>query len=90
MTCRIVSASCLVNLRWRQKILSVGRREYDWLDAFLAAMLCDEWRQFERHLFEGLACLAAAAGHQGTWPDDRQIENAANGFRYERDLITSD
>src|SRR5262245_26079848 len=85
----LMSASCLLNPRWRQKVLSVGPREYLWLDVFLAAMLRGEWRQFARQLVEGLACQAAA-DRQGAWPDDRQIEDAANTFRYERDLITSD
>src|SRR5262245_41481004 len=82
-------ASCLLNPRWRQKVLSVGPREYLWLDVFLAAMLRGEWRQFARQLVEGLACLAAA-DRQGAWPDDGEIEDAANTFRYERDLVTSD
>ncbi len=89
MRCGIMPISCLLNSRWRQKVFSVGPREYVWLDVFLAAMLRDEWRQFERQLGEGLACLAAA-DDQAAWPDDRHIEEAANTFRYERDLITSD
>jgi hypothetical protein len=88
---RILSSSCLPSPRWRQKVLSVGRREYVWLDVFLAAMLRGEWRQFERRLVEGLACFAAAGADPGvSWPADRQIEEAANAFRYERDLIASD
>ena len=90
MRCGIMPTSCLLNSRWRQKVFSVGPREYVWLDVFLAAMLRGEWRQFERQLVEGLACLAAAADPRAAWPDDRQIEDAANTFRYERDLITSD
>jgi hypothetical protein len=90
MRCGIMPTSCLVNSRWRRKVFSVGPREYVWLDVFLAAMLRGEWRQFERQLGEGLACLAAAADPLAAWPDDRQIEEAANTFRYERDLITSD
>jgi hypothetical protein len=69
----------------------VGSREYVWLDVFLAAMLRGEWGEFERRLVEGLACAAAAgAGRRSNWPDDHQIEEAANAFRYERDLIASD
>jgi hypothetical protein len=71
-------------------VFSVGPREYVWLDVFLAAMLRGEWRQFERQLAEGLACLAAAADRQAEWPEEREIEEAANTFRYERDLITAD
>ena len=82
--------ACLLNSRWRQTVFSVGRREYVWLDVFLAAMLRGEWSQFEQQLGEGLACLAACADDPAAWPDDRQIEEAANAFRYERDLITSD
>jgi hypothetical protein len=90
MRCGIMPTSCLLNSRWRQKVFAVGPREYVWLDVFLAAMLRGEWRQFEQQLGEGLACLAADADAQAAWPDDRQIEEAANTFRYERDLITSD
>lgn len=54
-------------------------------------MLRGEWREFERRLVEGLACAAAdGAGTRSIWPDDRQIEEAANAFRYERGLIASD
>ena len=91
MSCRIASSSCLLNSRWRQKVFSVGPREYAWLDVFLAAMLRGEWRLFERRFAEGLACMAAvAADPQAAWPDDRQIEEAAHTFRYERDLVASD
>ncbi len=82
--------SCLLNSRWRQNVFFVGRREYVWLDVFLAAMLRGEWHHFEQQLAGGLACLAACADDRAEWPDDRQIEAAANTFRYERDLITSD
>lgn len=68
----------------------MGRREYAWLDVFLAAMLRGEWRAFERQLVEGLACVAAAGADPRVWPDDREIEEAANAFRYERDLVSSD
>jgi hypothetical protein len=71
-------------------VFSVGPRDYVWLDVFLAAMLRGEWRQFERELGEGLDCLAAAADPPAAWPDDREIEEVANVFRYERDLISSD
>lgn len=69
----------------------MGPREYVWLDVVLAAMLRGEWRPFERQLADGLACLAAAGDDpRVTWPDDRAIEEAANAFRYERDLVASD
>lgn len=73
----------------------MGPREYLWLDVVLAAMLRGEWRPFERQLAEGLACVAAAGAGVGddprvTWPDDLAIEEAANAFRYERDLVASD
>jgi hypothetical protein len=84
-----MGASCLLDSRWREKVLSVGPRAYLWLDVFLAAMLRGEWRRFERQLVEGFACLAAA-DRQAAWPDDREIEASANAFRYERNLITSD
>jgi len=80
-----------MNSRWSERVFSVGPREYVWLDVFLAAMLRGEWRMFERRFVEGLSCLAAVdADPQAAWPDDRQIEEAAHTFRYERDLVASD
>jgi hypothetical protein len=70
-------------------VFSVGGRDYEWLDIFLAAMLRGEWRAFERRLVEALACLAEASEEQ-YWPDADRIDAAASAFRYDRDLLTSD
>ena len=52
-------------------------------------MLRGEWRAFEIRLTETLACLAEATAQQ-QWPDTERIEAAANVFRYDRDLLTSE
>ena len=70
-------------------MFSVGGRDYDWLDIFLAAMLRGEWGAFETRLLESVACLAEA-GEEEYWPDADRIDDAANAFRYDRDLLTSD
>jgi hypothetical protein len=70
-------------------VFSVGGRDYEWLDIFLAAMLRGEWRAFETRLVEALACLAEASEEQD-WPDADRIDAAASAFRYDRDLLTSD
>jgi hypothetical protein len=77
-------ASCLLSDRWQQRVFAVGPREYVWHDVFVAAMQRGEWRDFEEAFVEGL--LRARA----SWPDDREIEAAADAFRYEHDLIASD
>jgi hypothetical protein len=70
-------------------VFSVGGRDYEWLDIFLAAMLRGEWRAFETRLVEALACLAEAREEQ-YWPDADRVDAAASAFRYDRDLLTSD
>lgn len=86
----ILPPSCLLSDRWRRKAFSVDHHEYVWLDVFLAAVLRGEWQAFERRLVDGLARFTAASADSRGWPDDRQIEAAANAFRYERNLISSD
>jgi hypothetical protein len=80
---------CLANPRWEQPVFSVAGDDYSWLDVFLAAMLCGEWRAFEIRLVECLACLGEATAEQ-LWPDTDRIEAAATAFRYDRDLLTSE
>jgi hypothetical protein len=76
--------------RWQQKVFAVGPREYRWHDVFVAAMQRGEWREFEQRLVDGLICAGEAADARASWPDDREIEEAADAFRYDHDLIASD
>jgi hypothetical protein len=79
--------ACLLDERWRRPLFSVGSRDYDWLDVFLAAMLRHEWLPFERRLIEGLACLAEAKA-SAVWPSNGRVAEAAARFRYARNLLT--
>lgn len=81
--------SCLDDARWRQVVFSVGVQKYDWRDAFLSAMVRDEWRSFERNLLGGLAC-ALAYGDSDDAPTEERIDEAASTFRYDRNLLTTE
>lgn len=51
-------------------------------------MLEDRWRAFECDLDVGLAC-AAEADATGEWPEEADIEQAAEAFRQDRDLLAA-
>ena len=85
-----VSTACLSSPRWRQKVFTVQSLEYQWIDAFLYAMVRgDDWAAFELQLFQGLACAAEAAESQ-MWADEAKVDEAATAFRYDRDLLTTE
>jgi len=79
--------SCLGDARWREAIFSVGSHEFQWLDAFLGAILRGDWDGFEQELLGGLVC---AADESTEWPPDDEVDRAATAFRYERNLLTTD
>ena len=81
--------SSLDDPRWRQIVFSVGVQKYDWLAIFLSAMVRGEWRSFERNLLSGLACTLAYGDSEDA-PSDDDIDEAANAFRYERNLLTTE
>jgi hypothetical protein len=82
------STSCFLNARWHEPVFSVAGSEYTWVDVFLAAMLRDDWRAFERTVRDGLR-LESEAGEIQSWPDEEQISEAATAFRYEHNLLTA-
>lgn len=84
-----MSTACLSSPRWRQKVFTVQSRDYQWIDAFLYAMVRGDWASFEQRLYEGLACAAEAAEAE-TWAEEARIDEAATAFRYERDLLTTE
>lgn len=91
--CRFVTTmptDFLLHSRWRDVAFVAGDRSYDWVDVFLGAMWRGEWAQFEGELLEGLAYQAAGVGSDGARPNDRDLEDAANAFRYARGLIATD
>lgn len=59
------------------------------LDVLLGAMVRGDWQRFEAHVTAG-AAYAAEAERTGGWPDAHEIEEAATGFRYARDLLTTE
>jgi hypothetical protein len=72
-----------------QAVFSVADRLYSWEDVVLAARLWGEWEAVETRTREGLACLARLRRGRETL-DERDVEAAANAFRYDRDLISGD
>jgi hypothetical protein len=76
--------------RWGAAVFAAGGRTYDWLDVFLAAMWRGEWATFERELHEGLARQAAGGDPPGVAVGEREVQNAADEFRYARGLISGD
>lgn len=83
-------ANFLANPRWRAVVLTAGGQSYDWIDVFVSAMWRGEWKPFEQHLLEGLACAAIGTDPRGVPLHDREIQEAADRFRYEHRLISSD
>ena len=72
---------------WDRYAFSIGDADFSWIDVGLAAMASGEWSAFERRLSEGVAC-AARAEAEDAWPSSNVVEEAANTFRYDRDLIS--
>ena len=72
-----------------QAVFTVADRRYCWEDVVLAARLWGDWEAVEARTRDGLACLARAR-QSGEALDERDVDAAANAFRYERDLISGD
>jgi hypothetical protein len=82
-------STLLVNPRWQQTVFTVQPKDYDWIDVFLYAMVRGDWAAFESRLYEGLVCSAEADESQ-MWADEAKVDEAANAFRYDRDLLTTE
>lgn len=75
---------------YEQVVFAVGESEYTWADVVLAGVLRGEWREVADRALAG-ASLFARAQEAAEFPlSDDDIENAANDFRYERDLVTAE
>jgi hypothetical protein len=75
-------------------IFTVGSAAFRWSDVVFAARRWGTWDELERRTAEGIACLraAAAVGKVGRSPviSERELEGAADEFRYRRDLLAGD
>lgn len=69
-------------------MFSVGGRSYDRGDILVAAVLRGEWTALEQTLRRGLSCVRRA-GDDGHEVPERDLEAAAQEFRYKRNLITA-
>ena len=74
---------------WTRHAFAVGERIYTWRDVAAAAVLRGDWSGLEDRLRRGLA-LVRRAEEQGETIPEEQLEAAAEEFRYERELISSD
>lgn len=72
-----------------QPVFEVDGETFYWEDVILAAMRSGGWAALERAAREGLA--VAARLDRSDEPDpEEEIEEAANQFRYDRDLLRAD
>ncbi len=74
----------------RQEVFEAGRRVFRWEDVVLAAELWGDWKLIEERARENLALLALVDAGSETDVLEDDIDKAAEDFRYERDLITSE
>jgi hypothetical protein len=72
-----------------QVVFSVGSQQYYWDDVILSARQSGGWAELEKQLREGIACLKRLDDTEEEI-DPKELESAANDFRYERDLVTAE
>ena len=72
-----------------QLVFSIGRQQYYWDDVILSARLRGNWADLEKELHEGIACLKRLDEAEEEL-DPEALESAANDFRYQRDLLTTE
>lgn len=70
-------------------LFSVGERTWSLEDFAVAAKVWGDWERLEKDVRLGIGCLKWAE-EEGDDVRDSEMESAANEFRYERDLITSE
>ncbi len=73
-------------------VLAVGEAVYNWEDVILAAAAWGEWSRVVERTRQGLALVAAADEEDGDEPPftDEEVEEAANEFRYARNLVAAE
>lgn len=67
----------------------IDGKEFTWADIECAARLWNEWDALEAETAEGLAVSAWATANEKK-ADPVAVRNAANGFRYSRNLISAE
>jgi hypothetical protein len=72
-----------------RKVFTVGKREYRWEDVVLAGRLWGDLAALERRTREGIACLKHLE-KLGREPLEVEADEAADAWRYERDLLSAD
>ncbi len=78
-----------MNTLWENQAFSVGKAQYSWSDSVAAAVLRGEWASLEAQTRRGLALVARAeAAENGA--SEEVLEQAAEEFRYGRDLVTAE
>jgi hypothetical protein len=73
------------NVDWESALFSVGGRRYTLRDVVRAAVLRGDWSHLQDQVRLGLACVNRARSGK---PPAVDLTRAADGFRYERNLIT--
>lgn len=68
-------------------VFAVDGEPFYWEDVVLDACRDGRWARWEREV--GAGVLALAAGGSGSYPSEGAVDEAAQEFRYERDLITA-
>ena len=75
---------------YRRAVFALAGAEYTWGDVALAAALRGDWRAVAERARLGARLLAREDGPDGTALPDDEVEDAANAFRYARDLVTAE
>jgi len=74
-----------------EPVFAVAGRRYDWADVVLWARTWGGWADFVRVVRLGLACARRVEeGAEGLGPDEGEVEEAANEFRYDRSLLSAE
>ncbi len=70
-------------------LFTIENREFGWDEIVVAAQVWGEWQVLFESVRHSLACLRLAA-QIGQLPSTAEMREAANAFRYQRNLISGD
>ncbi|HEV8439577.1 MAG TPA: hypothetical protein VGT40_15925 [Methylomirabilota bacterium] len=74
-----------------EPVFALAGRRYDWADVVLWARTWGGWADFEAGVRLGLAWVKRAEdGDEDLSPDESEVEDAANEFRYDRGLLSAE
>jgi hypothetical protein len=77
--------------RLAESVFSVAGRSYDWLDVVLWGLVWGDWAELEGEARLGLACVRRVDEDAEADPaDPTLVEEAANEFRYARNLLSAE